>query len=178
MGVDKSMLEYHGSPQREYLYELLSTICEDVFLACNKERQNSIPSQYKIIPDEPTNAGPMEALLGAFRKSKESSFLVIGCDYPFIQIKHLKELIDERSAEWDAVCFKNPESGFDEPLIAIYEQSCSPALSEFHKTGNTSLRFFLKEIRTKSIKPQSPEILQSVDTKADFESALVKINQK
>ena len=33
MGMDKSQLQYHGVPQREWLYELLQPLCEDVYIS-------------------------------------------------------------------------------------------------------------------------------------------------
>ena len=34
MGTDKGLINYHGTPQREYLFELLSKVCHRVFTSC------------------------------------------------------------------------------------------------------------------------------------------------
>src|SRR4051812_24141580 len=99
MGEDKSLLNYHGIPQRYYLYEVLLTLCEKVFLSCNSEQSKNISEDYNFITDakEYENIGPMAALLSAFKKYPDVAFLVIGCDYPFINKADLEKLIDERN---------------------------------------------------------------------------------
>src|SRR4051812_39594577 len=94
MGKDKSMLDYHGKPQRYYLYEMLEPLCEQVFISCSKEQAATIPSEYKIIEDaaEYEDIGPMAALLSAFKKYPKASFIAVGCDYPFINDHHLNKL--------------------------------------------------------------------------------------
>ena len=43
MGMDKGMLQYHGKPQREYLYEQLEPICSRVFLSIRPEQEGQPP---------------------------------------------------------------------------------------------------------------------------------------
>lgn len=177
MGRDKSLLEYYNTPQRYYLYNMLEPLCDQVVLSCNPTQASEINEFYNFVIDKSDydNVGPMAALLSAYLKYPDASFLVVGCDYPFIDKKALKKLIEHRSGETEAVCYFNPETNFEEPLLAIYENSCLPKLLQNFEEGNYSLRHFLKAINSKKIIPEKAEIILSVDTNLKFKEVLQKL---
>src|SRR5436190_22901112 len=94
MGKDKSLLEYHGQPQRYYLYEILEALCGSAYISCNKEQAKDVPANYKVIVDDPeyNDISPMARLLSAFKKHPKSDFLLVSCDYPFINRHPIKTL--------------------------------------------------------------------------------------
>ena len=99
MGADKSMLVYYDKPQRYHVYETLKSACERVFISCNKSQLTEISSDYETLADLPRyeNIGPIAALLTAFDQYPDKDFLAIGCDYPFITVKDIKDFL--RSAK-------------------------------------------------------------------------------
>lgn len=173
MGTDKSMLNYHGKPQRYYLYELLSEICEKVFISCNEEQSKTIPSTYNIIIDKPKYAetGPMAALLSAFDQHLNCSFLVVGCDYPFIDIAHLKRLLFEAKKEEYGASFYDNDSDFYEPLLSDYHHTIKYYLQQQFNKKNYSIQSILKRLDIKKVVPDSPKIIKSIDTKEAYEQA-------
>lgn len=177
MGADKSLLEYYNMPQRYYLYNMLEPLCDQVFLSCNPNQVSEISEFYDFVVDKSDydNIGPMAALFSAYLKYPDASFLVVGCDYPFIDEKALKKLIECRSEGTEAVCYFNSQTNFEEPLLAIYENSCLPKMLQNFEEGNYSLRHFLKAIITKNIIPESLENLKSVDTMEQYKEALLKL---
>jgi molybdopterin-guanine dinucleotide biosynthesis protein A len=178
MGEDKSLLNYHGLPQRYYLYEMLQPVCKKVFLSCNHEQAAAIPANYNVITDSDTynNTGPMAALLSAFENHAEVSFLSVGCDYPFITKDDLLKLIEARSENVMAVSYFNQEFAVEEPLLAIYENTSYPEMMDNYKNEKYSLRHFLKEINAVRIMPSHSETIMSIDTQKQFEDAKHKIN--
>lgn len=177
MGMDKSLINYHGKPQRYYLYELMQSLCEKVFISCNKSQAEGMETGYEMIIDAPQyqNTGPMAALLSAFEKYPDKSFLVIGCDYPFIGKDDIQALIDSRDKDFIAICYQNIES-ITEPLLALYEKETFEPLKNNFSQQKYSLRYFLEEISAKKIIAKGDDVLRSVDTKEEFEAALKKIN--
>lgn len=173
MGTDKSMLNYHGKPQRYYLYELLSEICEKVFISCNEEQSKAIPSTYNIIIDKPEYAetGPMAALLSAFDQHPNSSFLAVGCDYPFIDIPHLKRLLREAKEEEYGASFYDNDSDFYEPLLSDYHHTIKYHLQQQFSNKNYSIQSVLKLLDIKKVVPDSSKIIKSIDTKEAYEQA-------
>ncbi len=174
MGMDKSLLVYHDKPQRYYLYELLRTLCDSVFISCNKKQSTTISENYEKIVDldRYENIGPMAALLSAFDKYPDADFLVLACDYPFIKKEHLQELLNARDKKHLAVSFFNTETNFKEPLLAFYSNECYPRLIHQVNRKEYSLKHFLKEIEAKKIIPTSPETIISIDTPEAYQTVL------
>ena len=179
MGTDKSLLKYHDIAQRYYLYQMLEGFCDKVFISCNSQQAVNINEFYNLIIDKPpyVNIGPMAALLSANLMYPDASFLVLGCDYPFLTLDDVKNLIQNRDNQTEALCFYNSETQFEEPLLAIYENRCLLKLQDYFKDGNYSLRHFLKTISSKKIIPESLASLTSVDTIEQYTESLLKLKE-
>ncbi|MES2690963.1 MAG: NTP transferase domain-containing protein [Bacteroidota bacterium] len=164
MGHDKALISYHNKPQYAHVAELMKNLCAPVFISCNEQQKEVIDQCYHVITDSATfkNAGPLTGVLTAFEALKETPLLVIGCDYPYFTYNDMLALAEAREEGVDVVCYQNQDSGFEEPLLAIYEKQCAPLLLSYYKEGNTSLRHFLKTVNTKYITTQSRNIT-SVD---------------
>ena len=137
------------------------------------EQLKVIPSSYETIvdADQYTGIGPMAAVLSAFDKYPDASFLVVGCDYPFLKKKHLQDLVDARIGLDDAVFFSNPETKIEEPLVCIYENNSHQKLLNNFTEKKYSLRHFLHEANTCMIFPGSFDFLQSIDDVESFQKA-------
>jgi molybdenum cofactor guanylyltransferase len=180
MGEDKSLLNYHGLPQRYYLYEMLQSICEKVFLSCNRDQVDNIPAKYNVIADsiQYENIGPMSALLSAFEKHNEVSFLAIGCDYPFIKKEDLKKIIEARNTTAMAISYFNQEASVEEPLLAIYENTSYQFMKNNFENKKYSLRYFLREINALKIIPSAPQSIISIDTPGQYQDVLQIISSR
>lgn len=166
MGQDKAFIKYHSKEQYASVADQMKLFTNDVFISCNSKQQIKIDENYSYISDSATfaDAGPMTGVLSVFEQLTDDSLLVVGCDYPHFTEADMKALIDAREETYDVVCYHNLESGFDEPLLAIYEQQCASLLLNFYQKGNTSLQQFLKTVRVKRIYPSSMDSIKSIDT--------------
>ncbi|MES2559625.1 MAG: NTP transferase domain-containing protein [Bacteroidota bacterium] len=165
MGRDKAFIQYHTKEQYAHVADMMKPFCNGVFISCNNQQQSDIDEQYQTILDNATfeNTGPMTGVLSAFEQLPQAPLLVTGCDYPYFTEADMKTLIDARANGFDVVCYHNPESGFDEPLLAIYEKQCAPLLLDFYQKGNTSLQQFLKTVNTKRTFPSLSKNIKSID---------------
>lgn len=165
MGRDKAFIVYHQLPQYAYVAEMMKGCCDQVYISCKPNQSIQISQQHNILLDNATfeNAGPMTGLLSVLNQLPSTALLVMGCDYPMFTEADMKSLIDARSTDFDCVCYHNSDSGFDEPLLAVYEKQCASLLLEFYQNGNTSLQQFLKTIRTKRIFPVQIDHILSKD---------------
>jgi len=68
MGMDKGMIPYHGIPQRDYLYDLLSSVCEKTFVSLRRDQQSDLPTSTECIVDLDEYRGPYNGLLSAHKK--------------------------------------------------------------------------------------------------------------
>jgi len=174
MGQDKSMLVYHGQPQRYHLYEILDELCERAFISCNKEQLSTIPDKYATIVDEPEyeNIGPMASLLSAFKNYPDASFLVAGCDYPLINRNHLQELLKVSNEVIFAASYYNKSTLYYEPLLTHYQNNIKSKLEFYFKQKNYSLQSLLREVNANIIVPDYLSVITSVDTPYEYEKVL------
>ena len=92
MGKDKSLLNYHGKPQIEYVHNLLQELCDKVFLS-KRIDQPSYKTTPSINDVEPfLNKGPLGGILSAMKSFSDVSWLVLACDLPFVTKETLQTL--------------------------------------------------------------------------------------
>ena len=176
MGRDKSILDYYGVSQYEHVYKLLLPFCEKVFLSCNESQAATIPAIFPLIIDLPEykNTGPIAGLASAFTQYPEASFLMLGCDYPFLGGAEIEQLINARDPQYKAVSYSVSEE-FYEPLMTVYERDISQHLNENISEKQYSLNQLLKQVKAKIVVSERPERLQSVDTIEAYEMAKKRI---
>lgn len=160
MGADKSVMVYHGVPQRVYLFNLLGRYCNEVFTSCRRDQQ--VPSHLNPLYDSLGVAGPMNGILSAFQY-KNCPWLVVAVDMPFISPDATEVLLNGRDRTRLATCFMNPQSGQPEPLFTVWERESFPFLANFAESGKISPRDFLKTHPVKMIDPPDGKILTNVN---------------
>ena len=164
MGTDKSLLDYHGKPQREYLFDLAKKYCSEVYFSCREEQKFS----EKTIIDKFSTLGPMSGILSAFEYDKNTAWLVVACDMPLINEASFEILIKNRNLEKVATTFFNNENNAPDPLFTIYEPKAYNLLVEYVKSGNKSPKIFLQNVDIQLISLGKIDFLKNINTKEDF----------
>ncbi len=167
MGTDKARICWHGKEQQYYLADLLALYCEEVFLSCQADQQQDIDINYKVLVDNYANSGPLEAILTAFENHPNSSWMVVACDLPLLNIKTLNELVKQRDVSKIATVFVSPVDNLPEPLIGIWEQAGFEMLKNKHQTQHLSLRKILITNAAKMIKAPDASALINANTPED-----------
>ncbi len=131
MGEDKSQLDYHGLPQKEYVKKIMASHVDMVYIsdARSKEKSN------EVLVDTFTGLGPFGGILSAFRRFPERAFLVIACDLPLVNEEAVQYLISKRNPSKVATTFLNPQTGFADPLFTIWEPKSYLILLQFLVQG-------------------------------------------
>lgn len=169
MGTDKGLLNYHGKPQREYLFDLAKKFCSEVFFSCRAEQQFS---EQSII--DTYTLGPMGGILSAFDSNPNTAWLVVACDMPLIDKINFQILINHRNKEKIATAFLNPETNAPDPLFTIYEPKAFTLLNTYVEAGNKSPKVFLENNNVEIITLSNPDFLKNVNTKEEFERIITK----
>jgi molybdopterin-guanine dinucleotide biosynthesis protein A len=168
MGKDKTTIEYHGIPQRDYMVQLLSGFVSQVFISCHPDR---VPvTDHPVLKDTFLDLGPMGGVLSAFRFDPNSAWLAVACDIPMLDEKIIAYLIEQRDPLKVATCFYNPEAGFPEPLLTIWEPRAYPVLLQYLGQGRSCLRKSLINADTKQLSIDHPEILRNANTPEESQS--------
>jgi len=169
MGTDKGLLNYHGKPQREYLFDLAKKYCTEVYFSCRAEQkfsEQSIIDTYTL--------GPMGGILSAFDFNPTIAWLIVACDMPLIDENSFKALINHRNKEKIATAFLNLETNAPDPLFTIYEPKALQLLTKYVEAGNKSPKNFLQNNDTEIIAFDKPIFLKNVNTKEEFERIKIK----
>ncbi|MEN9613215.1 MAG: hypothetical protein RLZZ628_4029 [Bacteroidota bacterium] len=176
MGQDKSNLNYHGKPQREYVCELLQKVGVTPYLSCRKEQMEDLAKLgYELVPDTFTELGPLGAILSAFRARPNDAWLVIACDLPFLNESVLNELIQNRRVSANATAFLNPTNEFPEPLISIWEPKSYQTALSFFGQGISCPRKVLINSDTHLVTISNPKALMNVNTPDELRAVGIRI---
>ncbi|KAA9346220.1 NTP transferase domain-containing protein [Adhaeribacter soli] len=178
MGSDKNLLNWHGKEQQYYLIDLLQEFCEEVFISCRLEQETSIPEPYLSLPDTFTGLGPMGATLSAFRQNPDAAWLVLACDLPLVNSETLAFLIGNRNSSRFATAFENPENGFPEPLLTLWEPKSYPVLLSFLAQGYSCPRKVLINSEVQILQVPDQDVLKNVNTPEEREQVLRLLKQR
>ncbi len=167
MGQDKSLIQYHGVVQREYLFNLLKKFCSSVFTSCKV--LGEIPDSLNPIADKFNFNSPLNGILTAFSHNTDSAWITVPVDMPLIDEKIIAYLIKKRDSRKIATCFFDSEGKNPEPLLTLWEKQAYPPLLEFYKAGNMSPREFLKQENTNMIEIPDQKALLNINSLEELE---------
>lgn len=171
MGYDKGAINWHGKEQRYFMADLVGLFCDEVYISCRKEQQAEINSGYAILTDSVEGSGPLVAILSAFRKYPDATWLVVACDLPLLDADTLRHLLKNRDKARIATTYESPFDQLPEPLITIWEPAARPILESFLSDGFTCPRKALikNAERVKMLAPPHPDALMNANTPEDAE---------
>ena len=172
MNQDKGLMQWHGKEQRYHIADLLSTVCEEVFISCRKEQQAEISPDYQTLADTFLDLGPYGGILSALRAQPDHAWLVVACDLPLLDADTLHFLIKNRNRKSIATTFASPHDGLPEPLITIWEPESYPVLLSFLGKGYGCPRKVLMNSEVTILQPPVAAALMNVNTPEDAEIAL------
>ena len=166
MGTDKGSLDYHGMPQREFLFNILNKFCHKVFTSCYAGQ--NIPKELNPLEDQYEIKGPMNGILSALKQDPDKAWIIVAVDMPCVVDKVFEQLISNRNKKKVATCFYNESEKFPEPLLTIWEPTALPLLLAFVEEGRTSPRDFLTSNSVQLIIPEDPKILLGINHRDEY----------
>jgi molybdenum cofactor guanylyltransferase len=178
MGQDKSELHYFDKPQRQLVFELLQNYCQEVWVSCRKEQIEFWQDDLPYLFDNQVAIGPLAGLLAAFAYAPHSPWLVVACDMPFINREVLDFLVAHRQPQKNATALQNPEGGFPEPLLTIWESSSYTFLENAQQNKHFSLVKILQSLDIQLISYSNAKQLQNINTWAEYQRVGQGLNKE
>ncbi|UJH67309.1 molybdenum cofactor guanylyltransferase [Allomuricauda sp. SCSIO 65647] len=176
MGEDKGLLDYHGIPQREYLYGLLENLGLPCYLSIRLDQKNNIPNNFKVIVDNDRYRGPFNGMLTAHATYPRAAWLVLACDLPLLNKVALKNLVLKRNTNKTATAYATNASSLPEPLVAIWEPTGLQKAKEYLKTAESSCpRKYLINSDTELVFPERDEVLYNANSLSEYQFAKSKL---
>jgi len=169
MGTNKSLLEFHGKPQKDVAKDLLqNNHLETYFSVANSSENES------EISDTFLNLGPFGGICSAFRKDPNSAWFVLATDLPFIDDALIKLLLEKRNSGKVATAIKGKNKEFVEPLITIYEPKAYPILLQYLAQGYSCPRKMLINSDVEIVEIED-DLIRNINTPEEFEAAKKEI---
>lgn len=180
MGQDKGMMLWHGVPQRYYMADMLRTLCEEVLISCREDQASEMDHNYSTLTDNPEyeGSGPTAAILSAFEKYPDATWLVVACDLPLLDKDTLQYLIEKRNATSIATTFESPHDGLPEPLITIWEPASYKILKAKLAEGFKCPRKVLINNPSTILIPPYPAALTNSNTPEDVEKVNIILGRQ
>ncbi len=176
MGKDKGLIDYHGIPQREFLYNLASFFCNEVYFSIRNEQKKELKKKLFIV-DEDKYKGPFNGILSAHNYNKKVAWLVLACDLPLLNKETLSLLVRSRNPRKNATAFATKKTNLPEPLVSIWEPSgLSYAINYMKSSKSSCARKFLINSNIKMIYPSSDKFLYNANSLNDYITAKSFIN--
>jgi len=172
MQRDKAALDYHGRPQVRHAFEMLAPYCTEVHVSCRGEQATKpVLAGLPLLHDRFLDMGPMGGILTALKSDPKSAWLAIACDLPFLTEETLRHLVDQRNPFKLATAYVSSQSGFPEPLCAIYEPKSVHRLAAFMALGYHCPRKVLINSDTRLLELPHARALDNVNSPGEYEAA-------
>lgn len=167
MNEDKSLINYHGIAQKDYLKDLLMPFCQNVYFSYKEQLTGE-----DIINDAFDINGPTSGIMSAFNKNSNSAWLVVACDLPFVDQKTIEKIVKKRNQDKDATAFKSENNKIVEPLCAIYEPRIIDNFKKYIGLNKTCPRKVLLNSDVELIELDNKNALNNANTQEDKDHAI------
>ncbi len=164
MGRDKASIVYDGAPQWRAAAKLLRACGAEPFWSCSAPQAAEWKLGDRAVLDLVMGHGPASGLHAAFSRADRAAWLVIGCDYPWLEAEDLQRLVHARSTGIEAVAYLNHATNDIEPMIALWEPAAQRQFLRAFANGEYSARRVLRSCALRVIEPRAPQVLHDRNT--------------
>jgi cyclic pyranopterin monophosphate synthase len=173
MGEAKALIDYNGKPHAEYIYDVLNNYCDKVFLSAREGQWKGTPlEKLPMVFDKYENEGPMGGMLSAFDQATDVNWVVIACDLIHFNDKTIQKLLAGFNKSVVATCYKNTETGFPEPLCALYTPSAQGVFMDAFMSNVRCPVKVLKNIKTEDLHQEEGINLANINTQEEKKHAV------
>lgn len=177
MQRDKAALAYHGRPQLQWAYDLLSEVCAATFVSVRPDqRDEATRAGFPQIVDRQPGIGPIAGISAALAEHPKVAWLVVACDLPFITRETLQHLIAHRDQERVATAYRSAHDSLPEPLCAIWEPAAREAMQAYVASDRRCPRKFLINSNALLLDLPDARALDNVNTMDEFSAASEALN--
>ena len=172
MRRDKAALDYHGKPQLQWTFDLVSAVCERSFVSVRADQAgDALRNQLPQIVDRVSVGGPIAGILSALLIHREAAWLVLACDLPFVDSATLRHLLLNRDTARIGTAYRSAHDGLPEPLCAIFEPHALGPMEDFVAAGSACPRKFLTYSQAHTLELPRADALDNVNTAEEWAAA-------
>jgi molybdopterin-guanine dinucleotide biosynthesis protein A len=153
MGRDKSFVPYQGRPMIEIVRDKVQALGSELIIITN----NPQPYAYLQLPlfgDRFAGCGPLAGIHAALSSATFPYVLVVACDMPRLNLPLLQYLIALKETADIVVPRWNR---FPEPLHAVYNKNCLPAIEAQLAAGRLKITGFYSDVTVRFVEKEEIE---------------------
>ncbi len=167
MGIDKKWIRIGHHSLIEVTFNLLNnTLCQPPFIVSNDSEKN-FPSTWEVIPDKVAGKGPLGGLVALLEHCRSEWALVLAVDLPHLTSQEINLLLTSTRNSYEVITLS--DSGYPEPLVALYNTSTLKFWTQRLYTDNLSLHRGIKKLKWKSVSiPIDSQALTNLNTQEDL----------
>ncbi|MDP3878483.1 MAG: molybdenum cofactor guanylyltransferase MobA [Methylobacter sp.] len=162
---DKGLVRFKGQAMVSYAIAALAPVVDSVFINANRNLEHYRQLGYPVISDQTDSFdGPLAGILAAMVHSDADILLVLPCDSPLIQTRHVQKLLAAYTANNAdaAVAFDGARS---HPVFLAIKRSLQDSLQAYLSSGQRKVGTWLAQHNPLQVDfSDEPEILNNVNT--------------
>jgi len=179
MGRSKAALEVDGTPMLVRTARLVESVVGSATVIGSLRDSQSFG--LRVTADDWPGAGPLGGIATALRVSRAPWSLIAACDLPYLTEPWLEFLVARALAsQADAVVPMNTRGA--EPLCAVYNERCEPAIRGALERGVRKVTDGLKDVLVELIDPfewkafdSEGMLFKNMNTPEDYEEARARL---
>lgn len=183
MGRPKFSLSYKGQSEPERMVQLLSKVCDKVFLSARPEQDLEgldTLTGCERINDEHYGLGPVGGLATLMGNHPDKAWIIVACDMPFLKEHNLRHIIEQRDPFRYGTCYMKKGRLGVEPMAGIYEPKFIVPLFEAMSRRELSLSRIINDLPFKlvTVTEDKRSDFMNVNTPEEYEVAAHKREQE
>jgi len=108
-----------------------------------------VPTGIRFVEDLRSDRSPLVGIYSGLCAAMTETCFVMGCDMPFVMPELVRELLERTNRHDDIVV--PLVGGYHEPLCAVYQRSCIPAIERALDEDRLKVTSFYPEVAVREI---------------------------
>lgn len=137
MGSDKALLDFRGRTLLQHQLDLLRPLFPELIIGGGRYDLG-----VRIVPDVLGERCALTGVHALLRGATTSRVFIVACDMPFLNPALIRDLLGRPGDVVIPVTARGPE-----PLHAVYDKACLPAIEATARAGEWKTTGFHKDVR-------------------------------
>ena len=142
---DKGLVNFKGQPMVAYALNALVQVADTVLINANRNQSRYQQLGYPVIADQTdTFDGPLAGVLTALKHSEPGVLLVIPCDTPLVEAKHLEKMLATLGSSEAEICVADDGERMH-PVFLALTTDLERSLEDYLASGQRKIDIWLEQ---------------------------------
>ncbi len=174
---DKGLVLFRNKPMIGYAVDAMKQVANPVYINANRNQSEYSQFNCQVIADQTdTFDGPLAGVYAAMMVTSTDILLVMPCDSPLIEAKHLQKLLDQLDSEETdiAVAFDGERL---HPVFLAVKMRIKSSLKQYLNQGNRKIDIWLKQHPMVKVDfSDDSKVFLNINTLSELQSLEKKFN--